>query len=72
MENLWRCLTDKLLCIQDEKLARNGGTSRRKNAAEIDDDESSSDSDDDSTRPLSYRTPFLTQASYHLSKNYMD
>ncbi|EXB37662.1 Chaperone protein dnaJ 10 [Morus notabilis] len=69
-----RALALKILgkIFQDEKLARNGGTSRRKNAAEIDDDESSSDSDDDSTRPLSYRTPFLTQASYHLSKNYMD
>ncbi|XP_024032708.1 chaperone protein dnaJ 10 [Morus notabilis] len=58
-----RALALKILgkIFQDEKLARNGGTSRRKNAAEIDDDESSSDSDDDSTRPLSYRTPFLTQ-----------
>ncbi|KAL5571715.1 hypothetical protein UlMin_021312 [Ulmus minor] len=49
--------------FQEEKQARNGGTSRRKNAAETDDDDSSSDSsgEEDSPRPLSYRTPFLTQ-----------
>ncbi|GMN56424.1 hypothetical protein TIFTF001_025530 [Ficus carica] len=69
-----RALALKILgkIFQDEKLARNGGTSRRKNAAEIeDDDESSSDSDEDSPRPLSYRTPFLNQASYYLLKNYI-
>ncbi|XP_062073170.1 chaperone protein dnaJ 10 isoform X2 [Humulus lupulus] len=46
---------------QEEKHARNGGTSRRKNEADTDDDDSSSDSEEDSPRPLSYRTPFLTQ-----------
>ncbi|PON40724.1 DNAJ-containing protein, X-domain containing protein, partial [Parasponia andersonii] len=60
-----RALALKILgkIFQEEKQARNGGTSRKKNEAEIDDDESSSDSEEDSPRPLSYRTPFLTQAT---------
>ncbi|PQQ00634.1 chaperone protein dnaJ 10 [Prunus yedoensis var. nudiflora] len=50
--------------FQEEKQTRNGGTSRRKSSADTDDDGSSSDSssEEDSPRPLSYRTPFLTQA----------
>ncbi|KAF4402293.1 hypothetical protein G4B88_003214 [Cannabis sativa] len=60
-----RALALKLLgkIFQEEKHARNGGTSRRKNEADSDDDDSSSDSEDDSSRSLTYRTPFLTQAS---------
>ncbi|KAF4354944.1 hypothetical protein F8388_003381 [Cannabis sativa] len=59
-----RALALKLLgkIFQEEKHARNGGTSRRKNEADSDDDDSSSDSEDDSSRSLTYRTPFLTQA----------
>ncbi|XP_030501468.2 chaperone protein dnaJ 10 [Cannabis sativa] len=58
-----RALALKLLgkIFQEEKHARNGGTSRRKNEADSDDDDSSSDSEDDSSRSLTYRTPFLTQ-----------
>lgn len=51
---------------EQEKQAQNGGTSRKKGAAAIDDDgtsSESSDDEDDPRRPLSYRTPFLTQAS---------
>ena len=50
---------------QQEKHAQNGGTSRKKSAAAVDDDGTSSESsdDEDPQRPLSYRTPFLTQAS---------
>uniref|UniRef100_A0A803PRJ6 J domain-containing protein n=1 Tax=Cannabis sativa TaxID=3483 RepID=A0A803PRJ6_CANSA len=61
-----RALALKLLgkIFQEEKHARNGGTSRRKNEADSDDDDSSSDSEDDSSRSLSYRTPFLTQARH--------
>ncbi|XP_009368402.2 chaperone protein dnaJ 10-like [Pyrus x bretschneideri] len=49
--------------FQEEKQTRNGGTSRRKSSVDTDDDGSSSDSssEEDSPRPLSYRTPFLTQ-----------
>ncbi|XVF37057.1 hypothetical protein REPUB_Repub19eG0113000 [Reevesia pubescens] len=59
-----RALALKILGkIFQEQEAANGGTSRRKKVAEIDDDGSSSDSssEEDSPRPLSYRTPFLTQ-----------
>ncbi|BBH08765.1 DNAJ heat shock N-terminal domain-containing protein [Prunus dulcis] len=54
--------------FQEEKQTRNGGTSRRKSSADTDDDGSSSDSssEEDSPRPLSYRTPFLTQACYKI------
>ncbi|XP_022989788.1 chaperone protein dnaJ 10-like isoform X1 [Cucurbita maxima] len=49
--------------IKQEKHAQNGGTSRKKSAAAVDDDGTSSESsdDEDHQRPLSYRTPFLTQ-----------
>ncbi|KAJ8771696.1 hypothetical protein K2173_026873 [Erythroxylum novogranatense] len=60
-----RALALKVLgkIFQQEKKARNGGTSKGKNVSEIDDDESSSDSssEDDSPRAISYRTPLLTQ-----------
>ncbi|XP_022956381.1 chaperone protein dnaJ 10-like isoform X2 [Cucurbita moschata] len=49
--------------IKQEKHAQNGGTSRKKSAAAVDDDGTSSESsdDEDPQRPLSCRTPFLTQ-----------
>lgn len=60
-----RALALKILGkIFQEKQAQNGGTSRKKGAAAIDDDgtsSESSDDEDDPRRPLSYRTPFLTQ-----------
>ncbi|KAH7519709.1 hypothetical protein FEM48_Zijuj08G0066100 [Ziziphus jujuba var. spinosa] len=65
-----RALALKVLgkIFQEEKQARNGGTSRKKNTAYIDDDDddtsSESSGEEDSPRPLSYRTPFLTQAWY--------
>ncbi|KAF3440129.1 hypothetical protein FNV43_RR18407 [Rhamnella rubrinervis] len=61
-----RALALKILgkIFQEEKQARNGGTSRRKNTAYTEDYGTSSDSsgEEDSPRQLSYRTPFLTQA----------
>ncbi|XP_022989789.1 chaperone protein dnaJ 10-like isoform X2 [Cucurbita maxima] len=59
-----RALAMKILGkIFQEKHAQNGGTSRKKSAAAVDDDGTSSESsdDEDHQRPLSYRTPFLTQ-----------
>ncbi|XP_022938787.1 chaperone protein dnaJ 10-like isoform X1 [Cucurbita moschata] len=61
-----RALALKILgnIFQQEKQAQNGGTSRKKSAAAVDDDgtsSESSDDEDDPRRPISYRTPFLTQ-----------
>ncbi|XP_035546985.1 uncharacterized protein LOC108981366 isoform X3 [Juglans regia] len=50
--------------FQHEKHEQSGGTSKKKDPADGDDDDGStsdSSSDDDSPRPLSYRTPLLTQ-----------
>ncbi|XP_065627031.1 chaperone protein dnaJ 10 [Quercus suber] len=51
--------------FQKGKRAQIGGTSKNKQTADTDDDDdgssSDSSSDDDSPRPLSYRTPLLTQ-----------
>ncbi|XP_030544183.1 chaperone protein dnaJ 10 isoform X2 [Rhodamnia argentea] len=49
--------------IFQEKIAKNGGTSRKKSERHIDEDDSSSDSseEDDLPKTLSYRTPFMTQ-----------
>ncbi|XP_050938770.1 chaperone protein dnaJ 10 isoform X2 [Cucumis melo] len=50
--------------IFQEKQAQDSGTSRKKGASVVDDEGTSSDSsddEDDPRRPLSYRTPFLTQ-----------
>ncbi|XP_030474845.2 chaperone protein dnaJ 10 [Syzygium oleosum] len=49
--------------FQQEKNAKNGGTSRKKSDRHTDEDDSSSDSsdEDDSPKMLSYRTPLMTQ-----------
>ncbi|KAF8030841.1 hypothetical protein BT93_D0129 [Corymbia citriodora subsp. variegata] len=49
--------------FQQEKNAKNGGTSRKKSDRHTDEDDSSSDSsdEDESPKTLSYRTPLVTQ-----------